>query len=222
MGTKYATMVDTSPHNAYYERPAMLTLLPDVLTGLRVLDAGTAAGWYAKYFLDNGARPSAVDISPTMVRLAKARLGNQVAVFQADLGQPLIIFEDACFDLVVCSLVLHYIEDWTAVLSEFHRILRENGMLLFSINHPTTGFLKFQPENYFKITQVEDEWGSLGKVRFFQRSLSSIFEALYKADFVVERVIEPLPTPEFRKVLPEYSEHLLKHPDFLLIRARRE
>ena len=89
MGTKYATMVDTSPHNAYYERPAMLTLLPDVLTGLRVLDAGTAAGWYAKYFLDNGARPSAVDISPTMVRLAKARLEIRLRRFKLTCGNPL-------------------------------------------------------------------------------------------------------------------------------------
>jgi hypothetical protein len=35
----YAEMIDTKPHNAYLERPATLSLLPDV-KGKRVLDAG--------------------------------------------------------------------------------------------------------------------------------------------------------------------------------------
>ena len=39
----YARLVDTKPHNAYYERPATLSLLPDV-AGLRVLDAGCGPG----------------------------------------------------------------------------------------------------------------------------------------------------------------------------------
>jgi len=35
----YAAHIDTKPHNAYHERPATPSLLPDV-KGLRVLDAG--------------------------------------------------------------------------------------------------------------------------------------------------------------------------------------
>ena len=34
----YASVVDTKPHNAYYERPATLSLLPEVRRK-RVLDA---------------------------------------------------------------------------------------------------------------------------------------------------------------------------------------
>ena len=39
----YSERVETKPHNAYYERPATLGLLPDV-EGLRVLDAGCGPG----------------------------------------------------------------------------------------------------------------------------------------------------------------------------------
>lgn len=42
---RYAQYVDTRPHNAYYERPATLALLPDV-RGLRVLDAGCGPAIY--------------------------------------------------------------------------------------------------------------------------------------------------------------------------------
>ncbi|MBV8887170.1 MAG: hypothetical protein JO235_24685 [Chroococcidiopsidaceae cyanobacterium CP_BM_RX_35] len=37
---RYAAGVETKAHNAYYERPATLSLLPEV-QGLQVLDAGS-------------------------------------------------------------------------------------------------------------------------------------------------------------------------------------
>lgn len=49
MAEYYFKDVDTKPFNAYYERPATTSLLPDV-NGKKVLDAGCAAGWYTKFY----------------------------------------------------------------------------------------------------------------------------------------------------------------------------
>jgi len=50
----YASVVETKPHNPYYERPATLSLLPEI-KGKRVLDAACGPGIYSEWLLSRGA-----------------------------------------------------------------------------------------------------------------------------------------------------------------------
>ena len=88
LAESYASVIDTKPHNALYERPAMLSLMPEV-SGLRVLDAGCGPGAYAEWLVEHGAEVFAIDASPKMVELARRRLGEKAEVREADLGAPL-------------------------------------------------------------------------------------------------------------------------------------
>jgi len=216
----YAAVVDTKPHNAYYERPAVLSLLPPV-AGLKVLDAGCGSGWYAEYLVEHGATVTAVDVSPKFVALTKARLGDRALVREADLEQPLHFLADATFDLVLSPLVMHYLKDWTSVFAEFRRILRESRILLFSTHHPFMDFQLFKVDSYFGTQLLEDDW-RVGKVRYYRRPLTAMIDALAQAGFVVERILEPQPTDEFRRAAPEDYEKLSKNPWFLVVRARRD
>lgn len=59
----YEKHVDTQGgHNAYYERPAMMKLIPSILNRYAVLDAGCAAGWYTEQFIELGAQVTAIDL----------------------------------------------------------------------------------------------------------------------------------------------------------------
>ncbi|WP_252187548.1 class I SAM-dependent methyltransferase [Anaeromonas gelatinilytica] len=120
----------TKPYNAYYERPATLSLLPDV-KGKVVLDAYRAAGWYTDWLLNQGASVTALDFSPKMVEMTKSKIGERAKIIQADLNEPLDFIEDEEFDIVLSSLTLHYLENWDRVMSEFNRILKEAEMLVF-------------------------------------------------------------------------------------------
>lgn len=209
MAERYAAEVDTKPHNAYYERPAVLSLLPPV-AGLNVLDAGCGSGWYAEYLIGHGATVTAVDVSPKLVALTKARLGEETRVLQVDLGQPFDFASDAMFDLVLCPLVMHYLEDWQAVFAEFHRVLKGSGLLLFSTHHPCMDFQLFQTESYFTTELLEDDW-RIGKVYYYRRPLTAMIDALAETGFVVERILEPQPTDDFRSVDPQGYERLSKN-----------
>src|SRR5438309_158176 len=107
----YASRVDTKDYNAHYERPAMLSLLPDV-RGLRALDAGCGPGRYAEWLADQGADVTAFDVSPRMLANARRRLGLKARIEKADLNHPLTFLDDESFDLVVCALALDYVRDW--------------------------------------------------------------------------------------------------------------
>jgi 2-polyprenyl-3-methyl-5-hydroxy-6-metoxy-1,4-benzoquinol methylase len=56
----YAAQADTKPHNAYYERPATMSLIEEV-DGRNILDAGCGPGVYSKWLLDRGAQVVAID-----------------------------------------------------------------------------------------------------------------------------------------------------------------
>src|ERR1700687_3116341 len=103
----FAARVDTKAHNAHYDRPATLSLLPPV-AGLRVLDAGCGPGAYCEWLADQGASVVGIDSSTKMVALAQRRLGGRADIHRVDLAQPLNEFQAGTFDGVLSALVLAY------------------------------------------------------------------------------------------------------------------
>ena len=218
----YASVIDTKPHNAYYERPATLSLLPDV-TAKRVLDAACGPGVYAECLLSRGAEVVAVDVSPKMVELARRRLGLTVDVHHADLTKPLPFLDSESFDVVLSPLTMNYIKDWHPVFREFHRVLRPGGTFIFSVTHPSFDYVYFKSSNYFETEFVSSEWKGFEKVRVqmpsFRRSLEATLNPIAEAGFRLDKILEPRPTEDFKKADPEEYEKLLEQPIFLCIRA---
>jgi len=219
----YASVIDTRAENALCEMPAMLSLLPDV-TGKKVLDAGCGPGQYSEWLVTNGATVIAVDGSSRMVQVARRRLGGKVDVRQADLRQPLQFIPTESCQIIICPLVLDYIEEWDGVFVEFNRVLCQNGVLLFSVEHPFTVFTSSKRTNYFSVELHEFDWTEFGQkvtMHAYRRPLSLMIAPLVASGFKVDRVVEPYPVEDCRQVSPEAFARLSTHPDFLCVRAVR-
>ena len=190
--------------NAYYERPAVLSLAGDV-RGRHILDAGCGSGPLAASLLARGAHVTGFDGSPAMIDLAHQRLGDGVRLLVHDLAQPLP-FDDQAFDDVVASLVLHYLEDWSGPLAEIRRVLRPGGRLIASINHPFVRQHFVPDQDYFAIQQYREDYTFDGRpavLTMWHRPLHQVVRAFVDAGFDLRVVDEPEPSPDTpRDLLP--------------------
>ncbi len=223
---RYAERTINKPHNAHYERPATLSLVPDV-QGLSVLDAGCGPGHYAEWLLEHGAQVVGFDVTPDMIKISAERLGNRVELHVADLNEPLTFAADEAFDLVICPLVLDYIEDWGVPFREFHRVLKPGGILIFSCGHPAADFYVYFTEGiYFDVEYFETRWHGFGEpaplIKAYRRPLMAMLNPLTKSGFVLDHILEPQPVKSFKAFDPQHYDELMRGPGFLCVRARKQ
>ncbi len=120
----------------------------------------------------------------------------------------------------MASLVLHYVRDWQVPLSEFHRVLRPTGSVVFSTHHPAWDWRNHCPDDYFAFLQVSEVWIPPYPVTFWRRPLTAITDAIATADFVIERLVEAQPLPELEQRDPTAYRELSTSPLFLHMRLR--
>lgn len=119
-------------------RARMLAQLPDDLRGARVLDAGCGAGQMTAELAARGANVLAVDISPSLVEIARKRLPaslpGQVTFASGDMLSP----EHGHFDHVMAmdSLIYYNVADICKALETLGG--RTTGSVVFTVAPRTT------------------------------------------------------------------------------------
>jgi ubiquinone/menaquinone biosynthesis C-methylase UbiE len=122
--------------------PALLAAIPESIEGMRILDAGCGNGHFCRHLAKSGAKEViGVDISQEMIELAQARgtLPN-LQYRHADLMQELP-FRNSEFDVAVGSMLAQYVPSIDKLADNLGRVLKPNGYLLLSIDHPSHALL---------------------------------------------------------------------------------
>lgn len=216
----YARFSERSAPNAHYDRPEVLRLAGDVASQ-RVLELGCAGGVLTEQLAGRGADVLALEREPGLVALARQRLGDRARIEIADLEQPLGMVASGSVDVVVASLVLHYIKDWRPLLGELRRCLVPGGALVFSIHHPITGWSLSDKADYHRTELISENWDWDGQpvtAHMYRRPLSAIFGHLRETGFLVETVSEPKPQ-DSDNIDSRMRQILGTKPVFLFVRA---
>jgi ubiquinone/menaquinone biosynthesis C-methylase UbiE len=122
-----------------FSPPARVLAEADIGEGSRVLDFGCGPGSFtlaAANLVGESGRVYALDVHPLAVNTVEAlalkkRLGN-IQVIQSDCETGLA---DQSVDTVILFDTFHHLSNPADILSELHRVLKEDGVLSFSDHH---------------------------------------------------------------------------------------
>ena len=178
--------------------PLLEELVGDV-AGREVLSLACGQGQDARLLARLGASVTGVDVSTEMLRHARgheAARPRGIAYVEGD-ARELGAFADASFDGVVCHMALMDIPDLGRTIGSVARVLREPGWFVFSVVHPcyhahvanTTDYLL--DHRYRKTTPPD--WLP---EHAYHRPLEALVDALVRAGFRIERLVERHWRPE--------------------------
>lgn len=138
----------------------MLKQIPP-LENKSVLEVGCGAGIISLELAKTARKVVGIDVTETALDFGRKLadlLGYSHVEFKKGDAENLE-FEDASFDIIVCSEVLEHLLNPEEAISEFYRVLKANGILLLTTPCATTPSEKFTDfaRIFIKRIQVEKE-----------------------------------------------------------------
>lgn len=221
--------------NDLVEIPNFRKLIPNVKEK-KILDLGCGYGENDKYCRDLGAKEIlGIDISEHMIKIAEKNNTDENIKYKVMAMEDISKIKEK-FDIVISSLAFHYVKDYEKLIKDIYNLLNDNGILIFSIDHPLRIASKFEPwmkKNYTEINGKwfllvsdynregirEKEWNGV-IVKKYHRNFSSLINGLVNSGFKIDKILEPIPDEESIKIIPKYINQY-DRPYFLFIRAKK-
>lgn len=204
-------------------------MLPD-FKGKRMLDLGCGYGWHSIYAMENGASSVVgIDISQNMLKVAKEKTHFSEVEYICGAIEDMD-FKEESFDIVLSSLAFHYIKDYKELIEKINKVLKPNGILIFTVEHPVfTAYgtqdwyydnnkeiLHFPVDNYFyEGKRIANFLGE--DVVKYHRTITTYLNTLLINNFNINQIIEPQPSEEMLDILGMKDE--MRRPMMLIISA---
>jgi SAM-dependent methyltransferase len=214
----------------YIEKPAMISLFKDEIKGKSVLDLGCGSGPFVKKLFSLGAKKvKGIDLSEELIKIA-IKENPKVDFVVGDAKKT--PYKNEEFDLIVSSLMAHYFKDLKPLFKEVSRILKKNGIFVFSMHHPlmeVSGRLKVKIKGikgdllrpYFHNNKYTWTLNEKMKMIAYHHTFEMIINSLNDSGFVIERVLEPVAPEIVKKIRRSTYERTRKRPSILMVKARK-
>ena len=166
---------------------------------LEILDAGCGNGEYTHILAKNGGNVTGCDGSEEMLKIAKTKYPS----YKFDKVNLLdcIPYGNNEFDIVFCNLVLMDIDPIDTLIHDFYRIIKNKGLLFFSIVHPAFYLADWEKDqngiviskNVKKyITPCIEKQDFWGVTTHYHRPISYYFNILSNKGFIFNNMYEPM------------------------------
>lgn len=208
-------------------------MLPD-LRDKRVLDLGCGFGWHCRYAREQDAQSVlGVDLSAKMLGRARAETQDP-AIQYRHLAIEDIDFPANTFDIVISSLALHYVPDFSEVCRNVALCLGPGGDFVFSVEHPiftadaaqdwcygTTGDRRHWIVDHYQDEGRRDTHFLREDVVKYHRTVATYVNGLLGAGFRIRQIQESKATAGMVNGDPHTLDES-RRPMFLLVAAQKE
>ena len=128
------------------------------LKGKEVLDVGCGGGYWAKFFIERGAKVFALDTEPHLAKAAKFYLkrmdiANKACLLVADATSLALKTK---FDLILAKDVIEHIKDDMSFLHNMSVLLKDKGTIIISTQNAFS--LNFLIESSFNRVRGNKNW----------------------------------------------------------------
>ena len=211
--------------------PAILNLLGD-LHGKSLLDIGCGPCVYSVEFAKKGADVFGVDISQKILKKARNNVeiaDVKLALMEADAHS--LPCKDSSFDVIVLILTILN----PKMLKEAARVLKPEGILLFSDTHPVIEAKRRWEsdaidspiiiEDYF--LQDKREWqikhgsGQTVTLKYCTRTIEQCVDMIADEGFKILRIVEPKPGKYVKESDPLHYGRCSRIPYFIIYLAEK-
>lgn len=223
----------------YLSKPALFDALGDV-RGKDILCVGCGSGEECIKLFELGARKIiGIDLSPALIEIAKKSY-PELEFHVMDMEE---MNFNISFDVIISNLTMHYVPKWTKTLEQMKRILKSNGEIIISTNHPVRfgaeikrmedkevfllGYIRYKEVgvigdvigNYLNERKVEDSWfRGRFNVEYYHRPISSIINEIISCNLKIKEMIEPLPPKWVEEKEKSFYHIHTKIPLFMIFR----
>ena len=222
--------------NDLIEIPNFRKLVPDV-KNKSILDLGCGYGENDKYYKEQGAKyVLGTDISSKMLEFAEKNNKIDGIEFKKIAMEDISSINQK-FDIIISSLAFHYIKDFDKLIEDCYKLLNDNGYLVFSQEHPITTCIKYTENvkkghtiidnKYFGLFSDYNRPGKRIKEWFgeevikYHRNFEEIINTLINKGFIIDKILEPIPSNEAIKNNPKYINQY-DRPFFLFVRVKKQ
>ncbi len=164
------------------QRLAALNLQPQV-----IVDLGAGAGLFTETLVQQYPQSKVIAVDYALSQLQKLDEAKEPALCAR---AELLPFADASIDVIFCHMMLHWCAAPEAVIHEIQRVLKPNGVLLFSVLAPDSltelrqVFSTLSDKPYIPTFTDMHNWGDLLQQAQFKNPVVDVeYFSLYYKDF---------------------------------------
>lgn len=207
-------------YRKYFSDPVLLEFLGDV-RGLRVLDAGSGAGYLSRLLARRGAQMVSVENARRLHEIALTHQTREPLDIELQYGSisAMPFLEDASVDAAVANFVLQDVLDYESAIAEIARVLKSGGRFACVIALNSLDGRWYMPacdsprredrlgwldDDYFVRRAGYIQWGNLAPFISFHRPLRDYVATCRRAGLELRDIDEPELSEEGRREFPAF------------------